>query len=267
MPKHPHRDHSSAPPSGDAGILQQLGLAIVTLKECLRLYIGVGAGEARLDLPALAAALRQSGLSILPALTLVSATVGVILGDQTVSFLQGLDLPGLALLSLGYGVVMELVPVLVGILVAGRAGVALAVRQASLIVSGEMDGLLVSGINPLQFTVGPVLLAMLMMSFAFAVWSAFVTFASAFLWLWANAGVPPVLFLDALRRSLTAADLLEALAKPLVFALVIGLVAAVNGTLAGRDPQGVGRAATRTMIGAVTAIMLIDLGFVLAGSD
>ena len=49
---------------------------------------------------------------------------------------------------------MELVPILVGILVAGRAGVALAVRQATLVVSGQMDGLLVTGTNPIQFTLG-----------------------------------------------------------------------------------------------------------------
>jgi len=44
-------------------------------------------------------------------------------------------------------------------------------RQATLAVSGEMDGLLVSGIDPIRFTLGPVLLAMLLMSFAFAVWA------------------------------------------------------------------------------------------------
>lgn len=73
----------------------------------------------------------------------------------------------------------------------------------------------------------------------------------------------PILFLDALKQALTPGDLLEALGKPLVFALAIALIATVNGTLAGRDPAGIGRAATGTMIGAVTAILLIDLLFVL----
>jgi phospholipid/cholesterol/gamma-HCH transport system permease protein len=112
-----------------------------------------------------------------------------------------------------------------------------------------------------------VLLAMLLMSFAFAVWSTLVTFASAFLWLWAAAGVPPALFLDAVRRSLGPAELLEAMVKPPVFALLVALVATVNGTLARRGPRGPTRAATRTMIGAVTAILLTDLAFVLARGD
>ncbi|MGE5155029.1 MAG: ABC transporter permease, partial [Bdellovibrio bacteriovorus] len=189
--------------------------------------------------------------------------VGAILGRQTEAVLGQFNLPGLVLLPITYGLVMELVPVLVGILVAGRAGVALAVRQATLTVSGEVDGLLVNGIHPIRFTVAPVLLAMLLMSFGFVVWVSLVTFAAAFLWLWAQLNIPPALFLDALAQSLNPSDLLEALGKPLLFALLIALIATVNGTAAGRDPQGIGEAATRTMIGAVAAILVADLMVIL----
>ena len=37
----------------------------------------------------------------------------------------------------------------------------------------------------------------------------------------------------------------------------------VNGTAAGREPQGIGTAATRTMIGAVAAILVADLAVIL----
>jgi phospholipid/cholesterol/gamma-HCH transport system permease protein len=248
---------------GIAGWPAKVGLAAYALLSCLELYFGILAGKSRLDLPAFAGALRQSGLSMLPAITLVSAIVGIILGDRTSAVLMRLDLPGLVLLTIAYSVIMELIPILVGILVAGRAGVSLAVRQATLVVSGEMDGLLVTGNNPTQLTLGPALLAMLLMSFSFAVWGTLVTFASAILWLWSIAGVAPSLFLDALKRALTPGDIMEALGKPPLFALAIALIATVNGTLAGRDPAGIGRAATGTMIGAVTAILLVDLLFVL----
>jgi phospholipid/cholesterol/gamma-HCH transport system permease protein len=48
-----------------------------------------------------------------------------------------------------------------------------------------------------------------------------------------------------------------------VFALTIALIATVNGSSAGRDPEGIAQAATQTMIGSVTTILLIDLLFVL----
>lgn len=253
----------TGPFTGPLGWIEGLGLAAFTLLGCLGLYGRILLGRARLDLPAFAAALRQSGLSILPAVTLVAVAVGAILGHQTEMILHRFNLPGLVLLPITYALVMELTPVLVGILVAGRAGVALAARQATLSVTGEVDGLLVSGIHPIRFTVAPVLLAMLLMSFGFVVWLGLVTFASAFLWLWVQANIPPALFLDALAQTLTPADLLEALAKPLLFALLIALLATVNGTAASRDPQGIGEAATRTMIGAVAVILVADLVVIL----
>ena len=253
------------PFGGPAGWVERVGFALIALMSCLGLYLRILAGRSRLDLPAFAASLRQAGLSILPAMTLVSAAVGLILGRQAQRILEQFDVPGLILLSVANGVVMEVVPILVGILVAGRAGVALAVRQATLAVSGEMDGLLVSGVDPIRFTLGPVLLAMLAMSFAFMVWGSLVIFCASGLWLWGMQDLPPALFLDALTRALSPGDFLEALLKPLLFAVLIALIATVNGTAAGRDPEGISQAATRTMIGAVSAILVADLCFVLLG--
>lgn len=245
------------------GWLEPLGLAALTLGGCIRLYWRILSGRARLDLPAFASALRQAGLSMIPVITLVAVAVGLILANQTQGLLSRLYLPGLALLPITQVVVIELVPVLVGILVAGRAGVALAVRQASLAVTGEMDGLLVQGVDPLEITVAPVLLAMLLMSFAFAVWATAVTFGAAFLWLWIAAGISPALFIEALQRALSPGEVLEVIGKPLIFAVLIALIAAVNGSAAGRDPDSVARAATRTMIGAVVAILVTDLALTL----
>lgn len=249
--------------SGAVGWIAGIGLGGLALLSCIALYLEILAGRSRLDLPAFAAALRQSGLSILPALTLVSVALGLILGRQIQHILVRFDFPGLVLLSVSHAVALEIVPMLVGILVAGRAGVALAVRQATLGVSGEMDGLLANGIDPIRFTLGPVLLAMLLMSFAFAVWGNLIAFGATGLWLWGMAELPPALVIDALTRALAPGDLLEALLKPMLFAVLIGLIATVNGTAAGRDPQGIAQAATRTMIGAVAAMLCADLCYIL----
>lgn len=246
------------------GWLARIGLAAITLKLCLQLYLDILIGRAQIDLPAWSKTLRQSGLSVLPALTLIAAAAGVILGHQAAQLLDEIDLPRLILVPIIYAVPMELIPLLVGILVAGRAGVALAARQATLVASGQVDGLLVSGLNPIQFTTGSVLPAMLAMSFALSVWGNLVILSTTLLWLSVVADVPLYLFDNALRQALSPGDLLEALGKPLIFAVVIALIATANGIAAGRDAAGVSRAATETMIGAVTSILLIDLAFVLA---
>ncbi len=248
---------------GPRGWIEGIGLASVTLASCLDLYLKILLGRARLDRPAFAASLRQAGLSILPAITLVMASIGLILGHQVDVILRDFDLPVRVILMVTHALVLELLPVLVGILVAGRAGVALAVRQATLTATGEMDGLLVSGVHPIQFTVGPVLLVMLLMSFAFVVWGTLVTFVAAGGWLWVMTGVLPALFIEILAKALSIGALVEALVKPLLFAVLIALIATVNGTGAGRYPDGIARSVTRTMIGAVTAILVTDLLYIL----
>jgi phospholipid/cholesterol/gamma-HCH transport system permease protein len=247
---------------GPRGWIEALGLAALALASCLVFYGRVLVGRARFDLPAFAAALQQSGLSILPAITLVMIAIGLILGHQVEGILTQFDLPVVVILTVAFVIIIEVLPVLVGILVAGRAGVALAVRQATLLATGEMDGLLVCGIEPLPFTLAPVLLAMLLMSFAFLVWGTLVTFAVAGVWLWASTGVAPSLFLEMLTSALTPGTLIEALVKPLLFAVLIALVATLNGIGAGRRPGGVAGAATGTMIGAVTAILVTDLLYI-----
>lgn len=245
------------------GVLGAFGLAALTLAVCGRHALAVLAGRARLDLPAFAGALRQAGLSMLPALSVIALAAGLILGQQSARLLASYPLPSPLLLTLTYALVIELVPVLVGVLVAGRAGVALAVHQATLVASGQADGLLVCGIDPIEYTTPPVLLAMLLLSFTFMVWGSLLALVSLFGWLLWSAEVPPALFAGALRDALTTTDLLLALSKPLVFALAIALVATVYGIGAGRGADGAARAATGTMIGAVAAILLLDLAYLL----
>ena len=94
---------------------------------------------------------------------------------------------------------------------------------------------------------------------AFAAWGSLVSLTVVFGWLHLAAGVPLGLYLEGLGRALSGAALLRSLVKPLLFALLIVLLASANGLLAERDSGGIGRAATRAMLGAVLAILLLAL--------
>ncbi|HSO79053.1 MAG TPA: ABC transporter permease, partial [Chromatiaceae bacterium] len=106
--RRPYAERTQPLCRGPTGWLEELGLAWQTLVSCLGLYLRILGGRDRLDLPALAAALRQTGLSVLPAITLVALALGLILGSQAESVFQDLDLPRLPVLSIGVNVVLEL---------------------------------------------------------------------------------------------------------------------------------------------------------------
>lgn len=244
--------------------LENIGLALIVLRDCLQLYRNILLGRARLDLKVFVDDLREAGLSILFRLTVVAIIVGLVIGVQTENVLGEVNVPGLLLGAIGLAIIKHFAPLLVGLFVAGRSGIALAVRIGSMVLNREADGLIVSGINPIHYTVGPMLLAMLLMSFALAVWTDLIVLATAALWLWLQAGIPWSLFQDSLKGMLDAGDLLISVIKPLLFALLIALIAAVNGCRVSRHVESVSRAASRTMISAIAAIQLTSLLFVLA---
>jgi phospholipid/cholesterol/gamma-HCH transport system permease protein len=238
-------------------------MGLFVLRDCLRLYLEVLLGRNRLDLKAFAGALRETGLSILFGVTLVAAVVGLIVGKETEDILDKVNIPGVLIGTIGHAIINEFAPLLVGLMVAGRSGVALTVRIGSMVLNHEIDGLVVCGINPIQYTVGPMLLAMVVMSFGLAVWTDLIVVGVTAAWLWFNAGISWSLFLDSLKQVLELTDVMVSVVKPMVFSIFIALIAAVNGSLVARRVEAVARAATRTMISAIAAILVINLVFVL----
>ncbi len=238
-------------------------MGLFVLRDCIVLYRDILIGRNRLDLKAFVDDLRETGLSILAGVTLVAVVVGMIVGIETEDILSKVNIPGLLIGTIGLAIINEFAPLLVGLFVAGRSGVGLAVRIGSMVLNHEVDGLVVCGINPIQYTVGPMLLAMLVMSFGLAVWTGLIVVVVTAAWLWFKAGISWSLFLDSLKSVLELSDVLVSVIKPLIFSIFIALIAAVNGSRVSRRVEAVSRAATRTMISAIAAIVLIDLLFAL----
>ena len=157
--------------------------------------------------------------------------------------------------------VREFAPLLIGIFVAARSGVALAVEIATMKLNREVDGLILCGVNPVQFTLCPSLLAMLIMSFVLTIWSGILILGVTAIYLWYVSGVPLSVFKTSLNNVLTNSDIILGITKPLVFALSVALISALNGNRVDLTNHGVSNAATRTMIGAVVVIILLDLTF------
>jgi len=242
--------------------LENLGLGFYVLLDCLRLYRDIFFGRRKLDLKMFVDDLREAGLTILLRITLVAIVVGLIIGIQSQNVLDKVNVPELLLGGVGLSIIKEFSPLLVGFFVAGRSGIALVVRIGSMVLNREIDGLIVSGMNPIQYIVGPMMLAMLLMSFGLAVWVGLVVLSVTSAWLWFQAAIPVTLFQESLGDVLEPSDLLISIIKPLVFSVLIVLIATVNGCRVGRHVEAVSQAATRTMISAIAAILLIDLIFV-----
>ena len=204
----------------------------------------------------------EVGVRAIPIVTVLSATIGVMLAIQGIYTLRLFGAESRVTLGIALSITREFAPLITGILVAGRSGSALAARLGTMNISQEIDALRVMGINPVRFLVAPSLLAMLVMVPALTFWSDLVALAGAGVYVSFELGISMAAYVDNLTDVVTVDDILHGLGKSVIFAALIALVGVVNGAAVSGGAEGVGRATTRAVVQAISAIVITDMVFV-----
>jgi phospholipid/cholesterol/gamma-HCH transport system permease protein len=208
----------------------------------------------------------EIGIRALPIVTMLSATIGVMLALQGIYSLKTFGAESQVTLGVALGVTREFAPLITGILVAGRSGSALAARLGTMIISNEVDALRVMGVNPVRYLVVPGLLAMLVMLPALALWADFVALSAAGLYITADLGMTLGAYVQETLRAISIDDLTHGLTKSLLFAALITIVAVVDGSSVKGGAEGVGRVTTQSVVHSIMAIVLTDMLFVFAAT-
>jgi phospholipid/cholesterol/gamma-HCH transport system permease protein len=130
----------------------------------------------------------------------------------------------------GLSLVRELGPVLTALLVAGRAGSAMAAEIASMVVTEQLDGLRMMSVEPLDFVVSPKALAMVLAMPLLA--SLFVVFGvgGGYLVGVVVLGGDGGNYLSSLESAVNFRDdVLGGLLKASIFGVLVALVATYRG--------------------------------------
>lgn len=153
--------------------------------------------------------------------------------------------------------IMELCPVVLALILAGKLGASLAAEIGSMKISDQVDALQTLSLDPVGFLVLPrvlagVLMVPLLTTFAnvIAVFSNY--FASCVLSDWISTQE----FFQALRLDFQLSEIiLGNLVKPAVYGFLISLLGCYFGINAGGGARGVGRASTNALV--VSAILIV----------
>lgn len=203
----------------------------------------------------------EVGIQAIPIVTVLAATIGAMLAIQGIYTLRTFGAEQQVVLGVALSVTREFAPLITGILVAGRSGSALAARLGTMKISQEIDALTVMGINPVRFLVAPALIGTVVMLPALTFWADLVAMLGAGLYTSAELGMSLQAFALATLEALTIDDVLHGLGKATLFAVLIVLVGVVNGALVTGGAEGVGRMTTRSVVHAITAIVITDMVF------
>lgn len=241
--------------------LGEIGYSATLLGESLR-WIFVGRRWRQpVRLAAVLAQMTEMGILALPIATLLSATVGFMLAIQSLYSLGLFGAESLAHVGIALSVTREFSPLIMGILVAGRSGSALAARLSTMSINQELDALKVIGIDPVRFLVAPALLALVVMLPVLTMWANLVALAAAGLYVSTALDLSMAAYLSGTIAVLSPSDLWHGLGKSALFAVLIVLVGVVNGSLVAGGAEGVGRATTRSVVQGISAIVVTDMIF------
>jgi phospholipid/cholesterol/gamma-HCH transport system permease protein len=199
------------------------------------------------------------GIAALPIATLMAATIGLMLAIQSLYSLGLFGAQNFAYWGIALSVTREFSPLIMGILIAGRSGSAIAARLATMTINQEVDALQVIGINPVRFLVAPMLIALVVMLPCITMWANLVSIGAAGLYVSADLDKTFGSYIHDTLNVLQANDVWHGIIKSSFFGLLIGLIGVMNGAGVTGGAEGVGRVTTRSVVQAITAIVVSDM--------
>ena len=241
--------------------IEEIGYVLVLLVESLYwVFVGfLRKQPVRID--AVFKEVREIGFNAILIVSVLCMAVGIMLAIQGITSLRQFGQELLVVDLVARSVTREFSPLIVGILVAGRSGSAITARIGTMSESQEIDALQVIGINPVRHLGAPVLVGMVIAVPLLTVLGDLMCILGAGLFSSTEMDMPLKIYLDRTMSVLTVDDVRQGLIKSGVFATIIALVGVSNGFQVGSGSEGVGRSTTRSVVLAISCIVIADMIF------
>jgi phospholipid/cholesterol/gamma-HCH transport system permease protein len=160
---------------------------------------------------------------------------------------------------LAVAVLVEIGPILAGVLVAARMGAGLAAELGSMVVNEEIDARIVLGADPVPTLVAPRAIACaLAVPLLTVIIDASALLGSLAAELTAGKSTSSLFWAKSL-VFLRLSDVVPATLKTAVFGLLVGLIACWTGLNADRSSEAVGGAAIRGVVRAILGVFAANV--------
>jgi phospholipid/cholesterol/gamma-HCH transport system permease protein len=190
-------------------------------------------------------------------LFLVGVTISISSAEQLQLFGAEIYIADLV----GYAMLRELVPLMVGVILAGKVGAAVTAELASMTVLEEVDALKTMGVVPEKFLMVPRLLAITLAVPLLVALADVVGILGGIVVARVKFNMTPVAFITEMVTTVDWTDFGWGLAKTVVFGWAVVVGAGFKGLTVGRSAEEVGRATTESVVLSVTLIIVIDCIF------
>jgi phospholipid/cholesterol/gamma-HCH transport system permease protein len=189
---------------------------------------------------------------------LAGVFTGMVFATQTYFGFKLINVDSLVGAIVAISLAKELAPVLTGLIVAGRAGSAMAAQIGSMKVTEQIDALEVMGINSIQYLAVPRIIAttiaMPMLSIVFL----FIGNVGAYLVGTTTLMIDEAMFFSKLGEFMSISDVAEGVIKATFFGFVVSVIGTYFGFQVEKGAVGVGRGTNLAVVWGMISVLVLD---------
>ena len=198
------------------------------------------------------------GWRAVPIILLITFLIGCIIAQQGIFHFRRFGADIYVVDMVGILVLRELGVLIVAIMVAGRSGSAYTAELGSMKMREEIDALRTMGFDPVEVLVLPRILALIIGVPILTFLGSMAALYGGGLICWLYGGIDPEVFLQRLKEAITLDHFKVGMIKAPFMALIIGLVACVEGMAVKGSAESLGRQTTASVVESIFLVIVLD---------
>jgi phospholipid/cholesterol/gamma-HCH transport system permease protein len=216
------------------------------------------AHPSRLRLTSTVHHLEKVGLNAVPIIVLSTLLIGAILAQQGIFRFREFGADAYVVDMVTVLVLREIGVLIVCVMVAGRSGSAYTAELGSMKMREETDALRTMGLDPVEVLVLPRIIAIVIAVPLLTFIGVIAALYGAGLVCWIYGEMSPTVYLERLRGAIWPPSFAVGMIKAPFMALVIGLVACVEGFAVDGSAASLGMKTTASVVKSIFLVIVLD---------
>ncbi len=198
------------------------------------------------------------GWRAVPIILLITFLIGCIIAQQGIFHFRKFGADIYVVDMVGILVLRELGVLIVSIMVAGRSGSAYTAELGSMKMREEIDALRTMGFDPIEVLVLPRIMALIIGVPILTFLGSMAALYGGGLVCWLYGGIDPDVFLQRLKEAITLDHFKVGMIKAPFMALIVGVVACVEGLAVKGSAESLGLQTTASVVESIFMVIVLD---------
>ena len=250
-------------------VVASIGRSIATIGQSFSAFVSmlgavmavmarVAAHPRRFRFTSMVHQLDNVGWRAVPVIMLITFLIGGIIAQQGIFHFRKFGADIYVVDMVGILVLREIGVLIVAIMVAGRSGSAFTAELGSMQMREEVDALRTMGFDPIEVLILPRIVALLIGVPILTFLGSMAALYGGGLVAWLYGGIDPDIYLSRLKEAISLQTFEVGMIKAPFMAMVIGVVACVDGLAVKGSSESLGLQTTASVVESIFLVIVLD---------